>query len=60
MQDRSEIIPCKLIKCGNPLDGYDWDCEYPKSAEMQCDDCICTGGYLDPRTGNRFYRRKAK
>jgi len=50
-------IPCEQTQHGNPLDGYDFDCGYPNAPET-CDDCICTGGYINPETGKRPYRRK--
>lgn len=42
---------CKGYKIGNPLDGYDYDCEYPYSGEIDCRDCIFGSceGTIDPR-----------
>lgn len=50
-------VPCKSFKTGNPIDGYDYDCEYEHSGEITCDDCICNGGSMSPQTGKRVYKR---
>ena len=51
-------IPCKGHLSGNPIDGYDYDCDYEKSGEITCDNCICNGGSMNPITGKRVYKRK--
>lgn len=42
---------CLSYLSGNPSSGYDYDCEYPYSGEITCDDCMFGGhgGKLDPR-----------
>ena len=47
-------IPCRSCQCGNPLDGYDYDCEYEKSEGVVCDDCVCNFGFYNPKTGKRI------
>ena len=52
-------VPCKGYKHGNPLDGLEWDCDYEKAESMECSDCICNGGYFNPITGKRCYKRRS-
>lgn len=47
------MIKCLGYKSGNPIDGYDYSCEYEK-ADFGCEDCICTGGTMSPQTGKLF------
>lgn len=47
-------IPCLNYKYGNPLDGYEYDCEYEKSEGVNCDDCVCNYGFYTPKTGKRI------
>ena len=56
---RMNLIPCKSFQRGNPIDGYDFDCEYepPNGYPVDCSNCVCTGGHDDPRTGKRFYQK---
>ena len=51
-------ISCLGYKRGNPIDGYDWDCEYEKAGFLDCPDCVCNGGHISPVTGKRVYKRK--
>lgn len=44
-------VPCLGHQSGNPLDGYDYDCDYENSAEFGCDQCICNGGDMSPISG---------
>lgn len=37
-----DMIPkCGVYHSGNPLDGYEYECKYPKSDEVECENCIC-------------------
>ncbi|MBS6764034.1 MAG: hypothetical protein KH304_10725 [Clostridium sp.] len=47
-------VPCMGRRSGNPLDGYDYDCEYENSVDIFCDDCVCNYGFYNPRTGKRI------
>lgn len=47
-------IPCLGYPCGNPSDGYDYDCEYNESGCINCDDCVCNYGNYSPQTGKRI------
>ena len=47
-------IPCAGREEGNPLDGYDWTCDYAHADKVDCDACIVNGGRMDPRTGKRW------
>lgn len=47
----AEVPPCAGYKSWTDC-GYEYDCEY--GGEVDCDDCICGVGSLDPRTGNKF------
>jgi len=56
---RKLVIPkCLGYECGNPFDGYDYDCEYPLAGEISCEDCICNfykcGGTRSPITGKHY------
>lgn len=46
-----KFISCAGYKVGNPIDGYDYECEYEKSSEFGCEECICTGGDRSPISG---------
>lgn len=41
-----EQIPCLLEKCSNPDSG---DCNCGYGTVINCEDCVCNGGGLDPR-----------
>lgn len=47
-------IPCLGHEDGNPSSGYDFTCDYEMSGEISCEDCVCTGGYYNPKTGKRI------
>lgn len=49
-------IPCKLYRIGNPLDGYEYECEYYDSSGLcvECDECICNFGHINPINGKRI------
>lgn len=47
-------IPCLGYRCGNPLDGQDYDCDYEHSEDVFCDDCVCNYGFYNPQTGKRI------
>lgn len=47
-------IPCRSCLCGNPMDAYEYDCEYEKSGDVACDDCVCNYGFYNPQTGKRI------
>ena len=49
--------PCLGYWGGNPSDGYDFDCKYENSGGITCDNCICTGGEMNPITGKRVYKK---
>lgn len=53
-------IPCKGYHTGNPLDGYDFDCEYENSADILCDQCVCNYGIYSPETGKPVSKRLQK
>lgn len=46
------MIPCMGLLTGNPIDGYEYSCDY-EHGEILCDDRVCNLGDIDPRTGNR-------
>lgn len=46
------MIPCLSVLVGNPVDGQDYSCEY-EHGDIFCDDCVCTLGDIDPRTGKK-------
>jgi len=46
-------IPC-LGRWTHTIDGSDFDCEYENAGNIECDECISTGGCGDPRTGVRL------
>lgn len=46
-----KFIPCLGYESGNPIDGFDYDCEYENSGGFGCDDCICNGGAYSPISG---------
>lgn len=46
-------IPCRSYQCGNPSDGYDYDCDYELSEDITCNDCVCNLGFYNPQTGKR-------
>lgn len=43
---------CEGYQCGNPLDGYEYDCNYEFG--ISCDDCVCNYGFYNPQTGKRI------
>ena len=49
-------IPCKSYQCGTPTDGYEYDCEYYDSNGIcvECDECICNFGDINPINGKRI------
>lgn len=47
-------MPCLGYRCGNPLDGYDYDCDYEQSGDISCDDCVCNYGFYNPQTGKQI------
>lgn len=51
-------LKCLCYSTGNPIDGYESECEYEKPPD--CDNCICNGGQIDPRTGKRANIRNWK
>lgn len=55
--DETEKIrkPCCAYRTGNPIDGYDYDCEYEKAPD-DCGSCMCNGGRIDPETGRTLPR----
>lgn len=53
-------IPCKTIRCGNPIDGYDIECNYENGYKIECDQCVCTGGSYNPITGEIIPKRLRK
>ena len=46
------MIVCMSERVGNPSTGYDYGCQY-EHGDINCSDCICCGGKIDPRTGKR-------
>ena len=49
------MLKCKVYRSeGNPVDGYDYYCEYEHSGEINCENCIITGGTISPQTGKPF------
>lgn len=52
-----KYIPCKCYQTGNPLDGYEFDCEYEK-APSECDRCVCNFGNVNPITGKTWSSRR--
>ena len=46
------MIRCMSERVGNPSTGYDYECQY-EHGDINCSDCICCGGKIDPRTGKR-------
>jgi hypothetical protein len=51
-------IPCEGYTI-QTMDGTDYDCRYAHAGNVLCEECICTGGAKDPRTGKKFRARKA-
>jgi len=49
-------IPCKGTR-ESTTDGVEYDCDYEHAGDVDCQQCICGGGDLDPRTGKK-YRHK--
>lgn len=48
------MLRCKGYKIDCGVDGYDYNCEYPHSGEISCEECVLTGGYMSPQTGKPF------
>ena len=52
-------IPCKGIQTPGVY-GNDYDCNYTHAGSIACESCIVNGGEYDPRTGKKYYKRKAR
>lgn len=50
-------IPCKITSHGNPIDGYDYSCDY-ENAPFCCEYCVINGDSINPITGRRVYKKK--
>ena len=50
-------VECMEVQHGTPIDGYDFSCDY-ENAPDNCGDCICNGGNVNPKTGNRPYLKR--
>lgn len=49
------FLPCGAFRCGNPVDGEDYGCEYDENGDIFCEDCVCSQyGYIDPRSGKKI------
>lgn len=48
----------KKLECGSYYShtdyGNDWSCWY-RDAPDSCCNCVCGGGDIDPRTGNKYW-----
>ena len=50
-----------LIPCKGTRDYWgEYDCGYEHAGNIPCDECLVNGGPMDPRTGKRSRKRKAK
>ena len=47
----SEVPPCESYSSWTDY-GYEYDCGY--QCEVECGNCICAGGNIDPRTDKKF------
>ena len=56
MKIKSLNIPCKSYVSGTPIDGYEYECEYYDKSGLcvECDECICNFGDINPITGKRI------
>ena len=56
MKIKSLDIPCMSYRSGNPSDGYEYECEYYENSGIciECDECICNCGYVNPINGKRI------
>ena len=50
------VIPCEGYKCGNPIDGYEYECGYCDKTGIciDCGECICNFGNINPKTGKEI------
>lgn len=52
-----KMIPC-LGRSYRTDCGEEFDCDYPQSGDISCENCVCNGGKLDPRIGIIFEEEK--
>lgn len=61
MPERQKVpshIPCKGRWIEMYEHGRDFDCDYENVGSIDCSDCVCNGGSMDPRTGKRYVERR--
>jgi len=53
---KSLNLACKSYRSGNPIDGFEYECEYYDKSGLcvECQDCICNFGDINPESGERI------
>ncbi len=56
MRIKSLNLACKSYRSGNPIDVFEYECEYYDKSGLciECQDCICNFGDINPESGERI------